>query len=554
MQKIRLMALGGLDEDGKDMYLIEIDDDIFVIEAGLKYPNESEQLGIDSIIPDFTYLIENKDRVKAVFISHGHDDTMKALPHLLKELDVDVYATPLTARLIEEDLRKRGIRNKRIRIIKRNDRIKVGKQVIHSFALMQSIADGIGLAFETEYGLIVYASEFIFDYDFTNEAFSLDINALSDIGQANVLVLMAESNGSTRSGYTTPRHRISEHVESYIENYDGRIIFTLYQQNLFRIIEVLELAKRNNRRVFFYNEDHVKMLKMVENLGYYKVPANLLVDRKDFHNGMRDVICVVSADGRKVFKLTNNIAIGEDQIIELQEDDMVIIASPIVPGTEKEASAMENDLYRAGVKIVKLSPQQVLSMHASIEDLKMMLSLIKPKYYLPVRGDFAALIGNADIATSMGLTPDRIIVLDNGQFASFENGKLISTRDLIELNDVSIDETDSDISGMVLRDRGTLSTDGCIVTGVVLDFRTKAVIAGPDVQSRGVIYLKDADHILAEIANILVTTIEEAVKEGRYENMPIRMEAKEKISRYILRETGKKPMILPAIVEINTGE
>ena len=555
MQKIRLMALGGLDEDGKNMYLIEIDDDIFVIEAGLKYPSESEQLGIEYIIPDFTYLIENKDRVKAIFISHGHDDVMMALGHLLKEMDVEVYASALTAKMIEAELKKFKINNKRINVIRRKDDFEIAGHKIHSFPVMQSIADGIGLAFESEYGLIVYTSEFIFDYDFTNQAFSMDINALSDLGQANVLVLMSESVGAFRPGYTTPKHRITDHLEHYIENYDKRIILSLYKQNLFRIIEVLELAKKYNHRIFFYDDEHVKLLKTVEELGYYDVPDNLIVKKEDFSNDLDNIMIVVSGSGNKVFRLMNNIAMGEDRIVELKDDDLIIIASPVVPGTEKDASTMENDLYRAGVKIVKVPANEVLSMHSSIEDLKMMLSLTRPKYYLPVKGDYAALIANAEVASQMGQTADKIIILDNGQFATFENGKLKSTSDIIEVNDISIDGSDmTDISGMVLKDRETLSTDGAIVVGVVLDFKTKDLIGGPDVQSRGVIYLKDAEHILSETGNILIATIEDAVRENRYENMAIRMEAKEKISRYILKETGKKPMILPAIVEINLGE
>ena len=248
----------------------------------------------------------------------------------------------------------------------------------------------------------------------------------------------------------------------------------------------------------------------------------------------------------------NNIAIGEDSKVELNEDDLVIIASPIVPGTEKVAAHMEDDIYKAGVKVVKLSSKEVLSMHASKEDLKTMLYFIKPKYYLPIKGDYAALIANADIALEMGYTADKIIILDNGQFATFENEKLISTRDCLTLNDTLIDGSDkTDVSGMVLKDREALSTDGAIILGVYLDFKTKEVMGGPDVQSRGVIYLKDADYILSEIGNILIDTINTAVKEGRYENMPVRMEAKEKITRYVLKETGKKPMILPAIIEIN---
>ncbi|MBR3264986.1 MAG: ribonuclease J [Erysipelotrichaceae bacterium] len=555
MQKVRLMALGGLDEDGKNMYLVEIDGDIFVVDAGLKYPNENEQLGIEYIIPDFTYLLEHKDRIKGIFISHGHDDVMSALPHLLLQLDADVYATALTARILEEEFKRHKLKNKHIHIIKRKQLIEIAGHKIRTFPVMQSIADGVGFAFETDSGLIVYTSEFVFDYDLLNQAFSMDLNTLSNIGQNNVLVLMSESTGASRPGYTAPKHRISDHIEHFFEESESRIIVTLYRQNLFRIMEILELAAKYKKKVFFYNEDHVKLLKIVEDLNYYKIPRNVIIGKDEFNNDISDVVCVVSGPGNEVFKLMNNIAIGEDNVIELRENDTVIIASPVVPGTEKDATAMENDLYKAGVNIYKLKAREVLSMHASIEDLKMMLYMIRPKYYLPIKGEYSDLINNADIAVEMGYTPDKIIILDNGQFASFENGRLASTSDFIELEDKAIDASDMrNVSGMVLKDREKLSTDGAIICGVVLDFKTKKVIGGPDIQSRGVIYLKDADHILSEIGNILISTIERNVKENTYENMQVRMEAREQISHYVMKSTGKAPMILPAIVEIDLGE
>ena len=555
MQKIRLMALGGLDEDGKNMYLVEIDGDIFVVDAGLKYPNESEQLGIEYIIPDFTYLLEHKERIKGVFISHGHDDVMSALPHLLEVLDADVYATALTARILEEEFKRHKLKNKHIHIIKRKQLLEIEGHKIRTFPVMQSIADGVGFAFETDSGMIVYTSEFVFDYDLLNQAFSMDLNTLSNIGQNNVLVLMSESTGASRLGYTAPKHRISDHIEHFFEESESRIIVTLYRQNLFRIMEILELAAKYKKKVFFYNEDHVKLLKMVEDLDYYTIPKNVIIGKDEFNNDIKDAVCIVSGSGNEVFKLMNNIAIGEDDVIELKKDDTVIIASPVVPGTEKDATAMENDLYKAGVNIFKLKAREVLSMHASIEDLKMMLYMLRPKYYLPIKGEYSDLINNADIAVEMGYTPDRIIILDNGQFAVFENGRLASTNDTIELEDKAIDASDMrNVSGMVLKDREKLSTDGAIICGVVLDFKSKKVIGGPDIQSRGVIYLKDADHILAEIGNILISTIERNVEEGTYENMQVRMEARDQISRYVMKSTGKAPMILPAIVEIDLGE
>lgn len=549
MEKIRLMALGGLDEDGKNMYCIEINDDIFVVDAGLKYP-DNQQLGVNYIIPDFSYLIENKDRVKAIFITHGHDDVMMAISHILKEADFDVYATALTARIIEDEFPKNS--KKRVKVIRRNEKLNINGHIIHTFPVMMSIADGIGLIFETEQGSIVYTSEFIIDYDMNFDAFAMDLNTIIRIGEHNVLCLMSESVGANKPGYTAPNHKISDHIETYIENLNTRVIITLYKQNLYRIIEVLELAKKYKRKVFFHNPDHLKLLKHVEDLGYYKIPLNTIITSKEFNNDLDNVICVVSGSGKKVFRKLNNICIGEDKILSLRKDDLVIIASPVVPGTEKEASNMENDLYKADVKVIKLNKGQLLSMHASKEDLKTMLYMVKPKYYLPVKGQYSDLVNNADVAVEMGYTPDKIIILDNGQFATFENQKLHSTRDQLELNEILIDGSDgTDVSGMVLKDRETLSTDGAIVAGIVLDFKTKALIGGPDVQSRGVIYLKDAENLLNEIGNILVNTVKEEVEADCYNNMTARVEARDRIAAYVLKHTGKRPMILPAIVEVN---
>lgn len=555
MQEVRIMALGGLDEDGKNMYVIEIDNDIFIVEAGLKYPNASEHLGIQYIIPDFSYLHAHKERIKGIFITHGHDDVMAAIGHLLKEIDIDVYTTALTSKILERNFKKIGLK-KKINIVKRESKLKISGHTINVFPVIQSIPDSVGLAFDTEYGYIVYTSEFIIDNSFNTDGFTMNISHLAELGEKRVFALLAESVGATRSGYTSPHHHLTDIVEPYFEMAkDERLIITMYKQNLFRVIEVIELCKKYNRKIMFYDDDQLRILNYAEELGYYKVPDDLIISHKKFNNEIKDIVCIVSGSGNEVFRLMNKIAIGDDRLIELRSDDSVIIASPIIPGTEKEASNMENDLYKAGINVKRVNSKEVLSMHASIEDLKMMLYLLKPKYYIPIHGEYASLIANADIAMSMGYTPDKIIILDNGQFAYFQDGHLKSTRETIPLNETLIDGKDKlDVTGMVLKDRETLSTDGAIVVGVLLAFKSKNIIGGPDVQSRGVIYLKDAEHIVQEIGNILIKTIEDAVKEKRYDNMQTRMEAKEKISRYILKETGKRPMVLPAIVEINIEE
>lgn len=554
MDKIRIFALGGLDEDGKNLYVVEINNDLFVIEAGIKYP-DIEQLGIEMIIPDMKYLVENKDRVKAVFITHAHDDAMAALPYLLRQANVPIYTTPLSAVMIEEMLKKQNIKEVKIHRIKRNGKLAINGVNIRTFGLTHSIADAFGLAIETDQGAIVYAGEYIIDLNARNAAFACDITEFADIGKKGVLALLTESVYAEKPGFTAPNHRITDHIESAVEDARGRVFITLYEQNLYRLIEVIELANKYKKKIFFYNDNQRNLLRQVEKLGYYHVPAGLELSAEKFTNDYTNAIIIVSASGPNVFKVMHRIAISEDTKLELHKEDTVIIASPVVPGTEREASKMENELYKEGVRVVTLDRKKIFSMHASAEDIKMMLSLLKPKYFIPIHGEYRQLIINANIALDSGYFADRIVVLDNGQVALFEDKVLKNTSTILPLEDLMIDGNESlDVSGMVLKDREALSTDGAIVVGVVVNYATKEVIGGPDVQSRGVIYLKEADYIVKEIGNIVERVIIDAVAANKYENMSVRMDAKDKIMRYVLKETGKRPMILPVIVEINVSE
>lgn len=556
MSKVRIFALGGLDEDGKNMYVVENNDDIFVLECGLKYP-DGEQYGVQMIIPDFTYLKENKDRIRGVFITHGHDDVMAALPSLLKEIpDVPVYTAPLTAAMFERKAKKAGIKHVNIHRIRRNARFKIGDTKIRTFGTTQSIADGFGVAIETADGYVVYSSEFIVDYDTKNEAFDFDLTNITDLANEGVLLLMAESVGCTRAGHSSPYHRITPQIEHFFEDSNSRMFITLFNQNIYRVIEVIELANKYNRRVFIYDEELRQLMKDMASLGYYRIPAGLEVPPDDFSNDMENVLVIIAGNGANIFKKVHKIANKEDENVEFRNTDTVIIASPAVPGTEREEAGMEDDLYREAGRVAAVDAKRAFTMHASREDLKMMMYLMKPKYYMPVKGEYRQLIANANIALDMGFRADYIIVMDNGQVAEIDDGKLQRNFNRIDhAEDVLVDGDENlDASGMVLKDRETLSTDGAIIVGVVVNHKTKEIIGGPDVQSRGVIYLKDADYIIQEIGNIMEKTINEAVKNNTYDNLECRADARDRIARYVIRETGKRPMILPAIVEINTKD
>ncbi|MDD6258572.1 MAG: ribonuclease J [Erysipelotrichaceae bacterium] len=555
MSKVRIFALGGLDEDGKNMYVVENNDDIFVLECGLKYPS-GEQLGVEMIIPDFTYLVENRKKIRGVFITHGHDDVMAALTHLIKEIpEAPIYMAPLTAMMFERKARKDGITKLNIHRIQRNSIFKIHGTEIRTFGTTQSIADGFGIAIKTEDGYVVYSSEFIVDYDTDNKAFSFDITNVTDLGNEGVLALMCESVGSTRAGHSAPNHRITDQIESYFDGAKGRIFVTVYNQNIYRVIELIELANKYNRKVMIYDDELKQLMQDMAKLGYYHIPAGLEIPQTSFSNDMENVLVIVAGTGSSIFRKVHKIATKEDSLIELRHSDTVIIASPAVPGTEKSEAGMEDDLYREAGQIVAIDSKRAFTMHASIEDLKMMIYLMRPKYYIPVKGEYRQLISNANIALDMGYNAERIIVMDNGQVAVINNGTLEKRFGKVQTGDIMVDGGESlDASGMVLKDRELLSTDGAIIIGVVVNHKTKEIIGGPDVQSRGVIYLKDADYIVKQIGSIMEKSINDAVKEKRYDNMTVRADARDKIARYVLHETGKRPMILPAIVEINTKD
>lgn len=554
MSKIRFFALGGLDEDGKNMYIIENNEDIFVVECGLRYPQD-DNLGVECIISNFQYLIDNQKRIKGIFITHGHDDVMGGLPFLMKQMQAPLYMAPLTARMFERQAKKAGLENLNIQRVRRGANFKIGNTEIRTFGTTQSIADGFGLAIHTEDGYIVYSSEFIVDYDVKKEAFRFDINALTELGRRGILALLTESVGSTRPGHSSPNHRITAQLEPVFEEAKGRIVVTTYSQNLYRVIEIIELAGHFNRKIMIYDEELRNLMRDMAELGYYRMPAGLEVIPSAFTNDMENVVVLIGGNGSTIFRKVHKIAAREDSTIQLRKSDTVIVASPAVPGTEKEEAQMEDDLYKETSNVFAVDSRRTFSMHASIEDLKMMIYLLNPQYYIPVKGEYRQLISNANIALDMGYPANNIIVLENGQVATIENGQLARKYDTVLSDDVMVSGSDSlDAQGMVLKDRELLSTDGVIVVGVVINHSTKEIIGGPDVQSRGVIYLKDADYIIQEVGNIVEKTISEAVKEGRYNNMDCRGEAREKIARYVLKATGKRPMILPAIVEINVAD
>lgn len=549
-EKIRIFMLGGLDEDGKNMICVEVDQKIYIIEAGIKFPDAKESLGIEYIIQDFTYLIEHKDNIAGIIITHGHDDVMGALPHLLKQVKADIYTSPLAAKEITKMLKKEKISGVRIHVVKRHDQKRIAKRKVIFFPITHAYPGAFGVAISTTQGYVVYSGEFIENYNDLDDNYRGNLTIGAKLGKEGVLVLMQESKGAERSGHTSPNHQVTKAFDQILDlNHDTRIFVSVYTQSVYRIQEIIDCCIKHDRKLILYTKELQERMNGLKQIGY-KIPDHILANVSEIDK-IKDVVVLISGQGRPLFTLMSNIANDEVPNINIRPEDLIVIATPIIPGVEKVFKNMENDIYKRGGRLVLLD-KNVLSMHPSKEDLKMMLFLTRPKYYIPVKGEYRMLCANAEIAAEMGVPSDNIIILDNGQVAQFEDEKLVSVKMEMQLHDTMIDGKENwDMAGVVLKDREILSTDGVMILAIGVDSKTKKIINGPDVQSRGLIYLKDSQYITNDVAKIMEETIEENVKNKTYDNLETRQEIRDKVAKYLFKQTAKRPMVLPVILEIN---
>lgn len=546
---VRIFALGGLDEDGKNLLVIEIDEDIYIVESGLKFPDAQSALGIECIVPDFTYLKEHEDKIKGILITHGHDDVMGALPYLLKEIRADIYVTQFTAGVVADLLQKNRINHAKLKVVKRSETRKIGGRQVVFFPITHSVPQSYGFGIRTHHGYIVYSGEFIADYDDISEAYQGDYAFATKFKEEGVLILFQDSKGAERPHHTSPGHRVTPYFDRALSDYENRRIFVeIYTQSVYRIQEIIQCCIDHDRKMCFYTPELQTLVAGLESITE-AVPPHLVVSNEQI-NSLEDVVVIISGQGRALFQLMSNIANDEVEDINIRESDVFVVATPLVPGVEKEFKVMENDIYKREGTILKID-RNVSGMHPSKEDLKMVIYMTNPTYYIPIKGEYRMLCANAMLAEEMNISPSNIIILDNGEIVTFINGQRQEGIEKLDLQESYIDgSADWDMAGVVLKDREILSTDGVVILAVGVDVRTKKVINGPDIQMRGLVYLKDADHLTKEMVRIVEDTIKEMVDQKRYDNMECRSLIRDRVSRYISKQTAKRPMILPVILEL----
>ena len=559
---VKILPLGGQAEMGKSMYCIEIKEKIFILDAGFRFP-EINKLGIDIIIPSFDYLKENASRVVAIIITHGHDDVMGALPYLLEAVNAPIYAPALTADLIDQMLKRHKKHNNfkinyQLNRVKRNDSIEIEGVPVEFFPVTHSIPGSVGVALWTRDGYIVYCGEFIIDFG-APEGFRCDIQKMMEIGKKGVLALLCESSYSKNSGYTSPKHKLTDKIDNIFEDSEGRIIISSYAQNIFRTKEIVELTKKYNRKIVFYGRDKYDSTNSIVRIGQrlkkavINIPKEIIAFSTDIgKKGIDDdLVVLLSGTPQRIYHDINDIIDGGDEYLKLNENDTFIVASPVVPGTEKIANRAINELYKTDSNIHVLKNKELTSMHASQEDVKVIIQIFNPTYFIPIKGEYQHFISNMEVAMSMQVLQENIPIIDNGEILTFKNGVLEDYRDTIEVEDVMIDGIGvGDVGDKVIDDRIQLSNDGVVVIGVTIDSKKREIIANTDVQSRGFVYLKDSEHIIKGVIDIAEKCVAQMKGDYTLEAIEVRQEIKDKASKYITKETGKRPVILPIIIEV----
>ena len=549
MSKIKIFGLGGLNENGKNMYIVNVDDNIFVFDAGLKYPS-SNMLGVDYIIPNFDYLKENRDKVRGIFITHGHEGNMGAISDILKEMpDIHVYATKFTMNLIKKELSELKIEATNLKEIRPHSKLDVAGFSIFPIEVTHSIPESVLYVLYTDDGAIVYATDFVFDSTMLG-SYKTDIGKLAYVGKQGVLCLLCESCYAYREGHTSPSHRIASKMWDILNNTDERIIISLYPDHIYRLQEIFDSVARTKRKI-------VLMGKRLQEVVEYSIDNNYLdIDKSIIGNLSnikdKDAVIIVCDDKEKEVASLEKIINGYDKYIKLKAGDTVFISEPVYPGNEKIISKIIDDLSRLDVEGISLSMKKHVLHHASSEDLMQMINLMNPKYYFPVRGEYRYQYMNANVAELTGMNKDNILLKLNGDVAEFDNGTLVERGEHIKVDEVLIDGNKSDdIGELVLKDRQLLSKNGIVIVSATLDKKSKKILVEPQIITRGFIYVKDNLDIIEHTEKLCREIILDLVVPNKKVDFTgLKIKIRDVLSRYFEEVTGSVPMIITVISEI----
>ena len=547
---IRIIPLGGVGEIAKNMYIVEVDDEMFMLDAGLMFP-EDEMLGVDIVIPDIQYVIEIKERLKGIFLTHGHEHAIGAVSYVLEQIDAPVYGSKLTIALVKEAMKARNIKKKVRYYTVNHDSIMRFKNVnVSFFNTTHSIPDSLGVCIHTSYGSIVYTGEFKFDQSLHGH-YAPDLKRMAEIGDEGVFALISDSTEAEKPGYNTPENIIEHHMYDAFAKVKGRLIVSCYASNFVRIQQVLNIASQLNRKVSFLGRSLESSFNIARKMGYFDIPKDLLIPINEVENYPKNEVIIIATgmQGEPVEALSQ-MARKKHKIMNIEEGDSIFLAITASANMEVIIADTLNELVRAGAHIIPNNKKIHASSHGCMEELKMMLNIMKPEYFVPVQGEFKMQIAHAKLAAETGVAPEKIFLVEKGDVISY-NGKDMILNEKVQSGNILIDGIGvGDVGNIVLRDRHLLAEDGIFIAVVTLDPKNRRIAAGPEIQSRGFVYVRESEELLKEAEEKVRKIVEEGLQEKRIEWSEIKQNMRDQISKLLFESTKRRPMIIPVISEI----
>jgi len=548
---ISIIPLGGVGEIGMNMMAIRSGEDVVVIDAGLMFPEE-EMLGIDLVIPNISYLIEHKEKIRGILLTHGHEDHTGALPFIMREIKAPIYGTALTLGLVGEKLREAGLGEEAdLRPVRPREHIRLGNMEVESIRVSHSIADGVGLAISTSAGLIVHTGDFKLDQTPVDGEFT-DLHRFADLGEQGVLVLLSDSTNADQEGSTPSERSVGEAFEEIFRQAKRRVIVACFSSNIHRIQQVFRVATRLGKKVAVNGKTMVANIRIASELGYLQIPNGgmLRLDEVKSLPPEKVLILTTGSQGEPLSAISR-MAMGEHKQIQVQEGDTVIISAKVIPGNEKSIAHTINHLFKRGAEVIY---DQIASVHVSghpaREELKLMLNLVRPRFFIPIHGEYRHLHFHADLAEEMGVPRDHIFLPENGDVLEFGRdfgrfaGKVPAGRVLVDGKGIG------DVGNTVLRDRQHLSQDGIVIVVLGFDRQSGEVISGPEIVSRGFVYQKESDELFEAARKLVLTVLEGCSREEKAEMEFIKPRIRNVLRRFLYRQIRRRPMILPVIMEV----
>ena len=549
--KGRVMALGGLNEIGKNMTLIEYKDEIVVIDAGLSFP-EDEMLGVDIVIPDITYLLKNKDKVKGIFITHGHEDHIGALPYILKKIDVPVYGTRFSIGLIEAKLKEHKLNTVKLNVVTPKQIIKLKNISVEFIKNNHSIPGSCSLAVHTEQGVIFHTGDFKIDLT-PIDGDVMDIHRICELGSAGVLLMLADSTNVEKSGFTMSEKTVGAGLDDLFRKANGsRIIVATFASNVHRLQQIINMAVKFNRKVAISGRSMVNVIGVAKDLGYLDIEDDILIDLNDIskYDNSELVIITTGTQGEPMSALAR-MACSEHKKVEIIPGDLVIISAHPIPGNEKLISKVINLLFERGARVVYNDIADIhVSGHAAQEDLKLINRMVKPKFFMPVHGEYRMLKRHAELANELGMPQQNVFVMQTGQVLELDrNSARVTTT--VPTGNVLVDGLGvGDVGNIVLRDRKHLSEDGLMIVVVTISKEDGKVLAGPDIISRGFVYVRESEDLMDGAKNVIKDVLHECEEKNIKEWAYLKNNIKENLKEYLYTKTKRNPMILPIIMEV----